>query len=667
MVKIKGKLRIFTALVSIIPIILLGGISIWRGVDNLIEAETQTAEVSTSKVKLMLNDMLESAMSDINLLGVVQSSYNGNTDLIDNSYEEVSKSEKYSASYIGYSNGDMDLYPMETRSSLPDDFDPRTRPWYKGAIDNRGDIFISPPFVDAVSGNTIMTVSKAIYNSGNLEGVIGIDINWENFQSTVADMKIGSEGYIYVLYKDGTALVYPDKEIKGTKKLYEYDFVKDMLEKKNGRLNYKLNGESKFSVFETVDRAEVIVVGGTTYSDIRNNFNGLRNFIITVVILIILFSALGIYIFGKDIEKGLDTILTIAKNAANGDFAKDTEINRDDEIGETAVEFKKAMEKQGDFLRDIKKKGLNLADISDETRDMSKESMESIKAISERVEEVSAGIETNSSSATEAASGIEEVARSSVTVADLSKSIGEEVDEATQKAENGRKSIEEIITAMNTITESIQKAADSSEELSDQTEEIRNFVTIIQGISEQTNLLALNAAIEAARAGEAGKGFAVVADEIRKLAEDSQKATEDIERIIDNLVDKSNEVEKETEDVEKQAEHGNEIVQKVGEEFKLIIEGVNSIHDMIEDIVTSSGEQSASTEQMAAVINDISSILEKSDDDISQVSSEVMKEVEFIEKIANLSKRLDDMSEDMEKYLKQFNFENNPEIREISE
>ncbi|MGM0508705.1 MAG: methyl-accepting chemotaxis protein [Fusobacteriota bacterium] len=665
--KIKGKLRIYTAIISIIPIIILGGVSIWRGTQTLVEAETEVAKVNITRAKEMLNTLLDEAQNDIEMVSVVQENFDNNISLIEKTFENLASKENYSAVYFGNTAGEMFLYPMADRENLSDDYDPRVRPWYEGAVESDADVYVSDPYVDATFGNTIITVSKKIYENGSLSGVVGIDISWENFQEKASKMKIGNKGYIFVMYNDGNTLVHNNKDFIGTKKLMEFDFGKKIVEQKRGDINYKYEGETKFVVFDYIEKAGLIIAGGTTYKDIRSNFDGLRNLILIIVLIILGLSALGIYIFGKDVNSGLDDILKIATNAANGDFAKDTKINRDDEIGDTAIEFKKAMDKQADFLKDIKKKGLNLADISDETNDMSRESMESIKSISESIEGVSAGIETNSSSATEAASGIEEVARSSVTVADLSKSIGEEVEEASKKAQNGQEGIEDIIVAMDKITESIEKASESSEELSNQTEEIRNFVTIIQGISEQTNLLALNAAIEAARAGEAGKGFAVVADEIRKLAEDSQKATEDIERIIDNLVLKSEEVAKETEDGKAQTQKGNEIVQKVGEEFKLIIEGVNSIHNMIDDIVTSSGEQSASTEEMAAVINDISTILEKSEDEVAEVSREVMNEVEFIEKIAKLSERLANMSDDMEEYLSQFNFSDETNISGIKE
>jgi len=663
--KISNKLRIYTIIISIIPIILLGGLSIFYGTKELEKSEKRTARANIDKGKYMLENMLESAMADVNALAVVQGYDDGNLSMVQKTYEEFASKENYSAIYFGTSTGDMYLYPLSERDNLPEDYDPRVRPWYEGAIEQN--LFVSAPYTEASSGKTVITISKKVFKDSKLMGVIGFEINWRSFQKEILKMKIGNEGYLYILYKDGTTLVHQESELVGTKELMKYDFGKKIIEQKSGEIEYRWNGEKKFVIFENVEKLGVIIAGGTSFKDIRKNFNGLRNLITVIIISIILLALFSVYIFGKDIRKGLGEILEAAKNIAKGDFSKKINLKRNDEIGETLVKFNEIIEQQNSLLKGIAIKSDELYSISKEAGERSEASMTSIGVISSSVEEVEKGIETNSSSAVEAASGIEEVARSSVSVAELSQNVGSKLKETTEKAEKGKENVDVIVSTMDGIHKTVNGASEATIELSKRTENIGEFVSMIRAISGQTNLLALNAAIEAARAGEAGKGFAVVAEEVRKLAEQSQKATENIEKTIEELIVKNKEVVEKIKNGSEEVKNGVRIVKNVGRDLMIIIEAVKEVEGFSEEIIRASGEQSASTEEMAAVMNDISSILQGSESEIENVSAEVTNEVKSIEEIRGIALKLEEMAEGLNATLSHFKFRNKEEEKKVNE
>ncbi len=143
---------------------------------------------------------------------------------------------------------------------------------------------------------------------------------------------------------------------------------------------------------------------------------------------------------------------------------------------------------------------------------------------------------------------------------------------------------------------------------------------MINDIADQTNLLALNAAIEAARAGEHGRGFAVVADEVRKLAERTTSATEEVSSSIRGIQGETASAVSRIEAGSERVGKGVDLANQAGSSLETIVQGSKSVQGMVQDIAAAANQQASASDEIARAIENISSVTRQSSEGAGQAS-----------------------------------------------
>lgn len=273
--------------------------------------------------------------------------------------------------------------------------------------------------------------------------------------------------------------------------------------------------------------------------------------------------------------------------------------------------------------------GASSEEINNTMREVSQASDQSARAASE----VARGSTEQASAIGESVTMLKQLAESIHGIAEEAASAETAASEATSVASNGASVVEQSVSGMHKIKDTVIQSAHVIHTLNEASDRIGNIVQMIGDIAEQTNLLALNAAIEAARAGEAGRGFAVVADEVRKLAERSGMASQEIASLIQEVQNRTSQAVESMQSGTKQVETGEELAEQAGSSLMRIQEVVGSVTNCIKDICKNADDITKASDAVMKSIMDVAAIVEESSaaaEEMSASAEEVSASVQTV-------------------------------------
>ena len=609
-----------------------------------------------------------------NALELTARMFNGSPDMSEDELfayrielaRQLKKQTNIGESYFCFADGST--YTAKRGAIIPNFKEKaKRREWYKRLFGGEKRI-MTTPYTSSI-GALVMAVGVPVMKYGRVEATLCVNLGLTDV-TDFANSVLNHQN-IFLTRADGYIMANRDKKLIG-KSLWESipELEKFSDQNSNGRVEFLLAGKKYAGSLYIIDGLnwkvwtyeELDVINQDSVSNLKQN--GIVA-VIALVMAAVMLNFLASMLIFKPLGKGVE----FAAAVAEGDLDKTLDVQRNDEVGVLAEALRTMVGKLKEMIRDTEDKSKlaeeeagraraamaeaeearEQADLA--TREGILQAASQIEGVVDRIasgtEELAAqAAEINNSTKiqrermAETATSMEQM---NVSVLEVARNSGEAASNAVstqEAADNGTDLVNRVIEAVGMVQQQTQAMKEELTSLGDQTDSIGTIMDVINDIADQTNLLALNAAIEAARAGEAGRGFAVVADEVRKLAEKTIGATQQVGESISAIQVAARKSIRSMDNAAVTVDESSDLAAGSGEVLDSILNYARENAAQIQSIATAAEEQSAASEEINQAVDEVSRISNETSESMVQSAVAIGELAEMTSELSNIVDRL---------------------------
>lgn len=515
-----------------------------------------------------------------------------------------------------------------------------------------GSMWISShPAIDEVTGYdsdeyalSLVTVLKN--NSNKSVGYIFIDVKTSFIQDILDNAQISDNSIKGFVLEDGSQVLSGDSDIK----FADTDFYQEALAGENlqGSKEVSYEGADYLFTYSRIEGTNMLVCAMVPQKEIMAGAQAiLRYTLIAVAICAVIAIVVG-SVLASGISKAIRKVNRVLKKTSDGDLTGQLSMKRKDEFNVLSSSITNMIGSMKDLILKMTNVSGHVSDSAVQVGTNSEVLLEVTKDITEAVDYINSGI---SQQAQDTESCLEQMNG----LAERINVVHENTDEISEIAQEAQEAIENGMVIVANLGEKVQGTTEVTEtiireirELNKESIAINSIIGTINEIAEQTNLLSLNASIEAARAGEAGRGFAVVSEEIRKLAEQSGNAGNQIGEIINHIQERLAATIETAGLAGESVAFQTEALNNTVDVFKNISQQVSKLAEDVEKITQSVGGIEQAKEDTMNAIESISTTSNQTESASEELARSTEKQLQAVEVLNDAVKRLQMDAEDLD-------------------